>query len=111
MTQTANTNNLLTERENIQPRSCCIDRAIARSIQQDLALGWIFIIYRPGARGIRRNISRSDDIFRGAFVIFPEVMIFSEGLCPEENIITEGNITPNPPSEGSINDINYTETC
>jgi hypothetical protein len=26
----------------------------------------IFIIYRPGARGIRRNISRSDDIFRGA---------------------------------------------
>jgi hypothetical protein len=29
---------------------------------------------------------------RGGFgVIFPEV-IFSEGLCPEENIITEGNI-------------------
>ena len=27
-------------RENIQPRSCCIDRAIARSIQQDR--GWIF---------------------------------------------------------------------
>ena len=27
----------------------------------------IFIIYRPGARGIRRYISRSDDIFRGAF--------------------------------------------
>jgi hypothetical protein len=26
-------------RENIQPRSCCIDRAIARSIQQDR--GWI----------------------------------------------------------------------
>jgi hypothetical protein len=26
----------------------------------------IIIIYRPGARGIRRNISRSDDIFRGA---------------------------------------------
>ena len=43
---------------------------------------------------------------RGGFgVIFPEVMIFSEGLCPEENIITEGNITPNPPSGGSINDI------
>ena len=38
-------NNLLTStvravRENIQPRSCCIDRAIARSIQQDR--GWIF---------------------------------------------------------------------
>jgi hypothetical protein len=30
---------------------------------------------------------------RGGFgIIFPEVMIFSEGLCPEENIITEGNI-------------------
>jgi hypothetical protein len=24
---------------------------------------------RPGARGIRRNISRSDDIFRGALVL------------------------------------------
>jgi hypothetical protein len=38
---------------------------------------------------------------RGGFgVIFPEVMIFSEELCPEENIITEGNITPNPRAEG-----------
>ena len=27
-------------RENVQPRSCCIDRAIPRSIQQDR--GWIF---------------------------------------------------------------------
>jgi hypothetical protein len=45
---------------------------------------------------------------RGGFgVIFPKVMIFSEGLCPEENIITEGNIMPNPTSEGSINDILY----
>ena len=27
---------------------------------------------------------------RGGFgVIYPEVMIFSEGLCPEENIITD----------------------
>ena len=26
----------------------------------------LFIIYKPGARGIRRNISRSDNIFRGA---------------------------------------------
>jgi hypothetical protein len=34
---------------------------------------------------------------RGGFgVIFPEVMIFSEGQ--RENIIIEGNITPNPPS-------------
>ena len=45
---------------------------------------------------------------RGGFgVIYPEVMIFSEGICPEENIITEGNTTPNPPSGGSINDILY----
>jgi hypothetical protein len=44
-----------------------------------------FIIYRPGARGIRRNITWSDD----------------------GNIITEGNISLNPPSGGSINDILY----
>jgi hypothetical protein len=30
--------------------------------------------------------------------ILPEVTIFSEGLCPEENIITEGNISTNAPS-------------
>jgi hypothetical protein len=34
-------------------------------------------------------------------------MIFPEGLCPEGNIITEGNISLNPPSGGSINDILY----
>jgi hypothetical protein len=34
-----------------------------------------------------------------------KVMVFPEGLCPEENIITEGNISPNPPSGGSINNI------
>ena len=34
-------------------------------------------------------------------------MIFPEGLCPEGNIITEGNISPNPPSGRSINDILY----
>ena len=37
-------------RENIQPRTCCIDRAIARSIQQDR--GWIF------SRIARRTIVR-----------------------------------------------------
>ena len=56
-------------------------------------LNFTFIIYRPGARGIRRNITRSDDISRGAL--------------PQGNIITEGNISPNPPSGGSINDILY----
>jgi hypothetical protein len=45
---------------------------------------------------------------RGGFgEILPEVMIFSEGLCPEENIITEDNISTNPPSGGSLNDILY----
>ena len=53
----------------------------------------IFIIYRPEERGIRRNISFSDDI--------------SLGLKPSGNIITSGNISPNPPSGGSINDILY----
>jgi hypothetical protein len=33
-------------------------------------------------------------------------MIFSSGQNPSENIITSGNITPNPPSGGSINDKN-----
>ena len=48
------------------------------------------------------------DLERGGFgEILPEVMIFPEGLCPEGNINTEGNISPNPPSGGSINDILY----
>jgi hypothetical protein len=34
-------------------------------------------------------------------------MIFPEGLCPEGNLITEGNISLNPPSGGSTNDILY----
>jgi hypothetical protein len=34
-------------------------------------------------------------------------MIFLEGLWPEGNIITGGNISPNPPSGGFINDILY----
>jgi hypothetical protein len=47
------------------------------------------------------------DLERGEFgEISPEV-IFPKGLCPEGNIITEGNISPNPPSGGSINDILY----
>ena len=48
------------------------------------------------------------DLERGGFCeILPEVMIFPEGLCPEGNIITEGNISLNPQSGGSINDILY----
>jgi hypothetical protein len=48
----------------------------------------VIINNRPGAREIQRNITLSDDI--------------SEG-----NIITEGNISPNPPSGRSIIDILY----
>jgi hypothetical protein len=48
------------------------------------------------------------DLERGGIgEILPEVMIFPEGLCPEGNIITKGNISPNPPSRGSVNDILY----
>ena len=36
--------------------------------------------------------------------IFLSVTIFSSGQSPSENIITSGNITPNPPRSGSIND-------
>jgi hypothetical protein len=42
------------------------------------------------------------DLERGGFGgILPEVMIFSTS----GNIITEGNISTNPPSGGSINDL------
>ena len=45
---------------------------------------------------------------RGEFGgVLPKVMIFPEGLCPEGNIITEGNVSTNPQSGGSINDILY----
>ena len=41
---------------------------------------------------------------RGFGEILPEVMIFHEELCLEGNTIcTNGNISPNPPSGGSIN--------
>jgi hypothetical protein len=59
----------------------------------------LFIIYRPGARAEGDSAEYAG--------ILPEVMIFPEGLCPERNIITEGNISTNPPSGGSINYILY----
>ena len=37
-------------RENIQPRTCRIDRAIARSIQQDR--GWIFSVLPERLRSV-----------------------------------------------------------
>jgi hypothetical protein len=46
--------------------------------------------------GWRRFLSFID-LERGGFgVIVPEVMIFFEGLCHEENIITEWNIAESP---------------
>jgi hypothetical protein len=42
-------------------------------------------------------------IYRGRFGgILPEVMIFPEGIFAEGNIITEDNISTNPPSGGII---------
>ena len=82
MTQTAN--NLLTERENIQPRSCCTDRAIARSIQQDL--GWIF-----------SRTARTVEVSK--FLLYGIVRL-QKGRCenPECRKITEyGGISRNMP--------------
>ena len=60
----------------------------------------------PGEHGVE-HLSFID-LERGGFgEILPEVMIFPEGLCPKGNIITEGNISPNPPGGRSINDILY----
>jgi hypothetical protein len=53
----------------------------------------------------RYNISFIDPPLDSA-IRFPSVMIFSSGQSPSENIITSGNITPNPHRSGSIND-NY----
>ena len=38
-------------------------------------------------------------------------MIFSSGQSPSENIITEGNIKPNPPRSWSINDKYFINEC
>ena len=46
------------------------------------------------------HLSFIDSSLGGFGEILPEVIIFG-------NIITEGNISPNPPSGGSINDILY----
>ena len=51
---------------------------------------YIVHIYRPSAQRMRRNISFSDDT--------------SLGLKPLGNIITSGNVSPNPSRSGYIND-------
>jgi hypothetical protein len=50
------------------------------------------------AFNFRYNISFIDPPLGGFGEILPS------GQSPEGNIITEGNISPNPPSGGSIND-------
>ena len=49
-----------------------------------------YIIYRPSARGFGE--------------ILPSVMIFPSEQSPSGNIITSGNISPNPPRSRSMND-------
>jgi hypothetical protein len=50
------------------------------------------------------NISFIDPPLGGFSEILPSVMIVPSGQSPSGNIITSGNISPNPPSGGSIND-------
>ena len=50
-----------------------------------------------------RNISDKPSV-RGFGEILPSVMIFPSAKSPSGNIITWGNISPNPPHSGSIND-------
>ena len=57
---------------------------------------------------IKEHLSFIDPPLGGFGEILPEVMKYREGLCTKGIIITEGNISPNPPSGGSINyDILY----
>ena len=88
-TQVSDRNAMLT-RDLLPSNDMCTVPKVSTYMQCDIVHD-VLIIYRPGARGIRRNISWSDDIH-----------IITEG-----NIITVGNISPNTPSEGSINDILY----
>ena len=53
--------------ESLLKTKCIAERFVPWLLMYEAdASEYIFIIYRPGAREIRRNISRSDDIFRGA---------------------------------------------
>ena len=66
-----------------------------------------FLIFSLEAFNFRYNISFID-LERGGFgEILPSVMIFPSGQSPSGNIITSGNISPNPPRSRSINDILY----
>ena len=58
-----------------------------------------FFIFCMNILVFRYNISFIDPPLGGFGEIFPSVMIFPSG-----SIITSGNISPNPPRSGSIND-------
>ena len=63
-----------------------------------------FLILNLEAFNFRYNISFIDPPL-GEFVeILPSVSIFPSGQSPPGNIITSGNISPNPPRSKSIND-------
>ena len=66
-----------------------------------------FLILNIEAFNFRYNISFIDPPLGGFSEILPSVMIFPSGQSPSGNIITSGNISPNPPSGGSINDKYY----
>ena len=63
-----------------------------------------FLIFNLEAFNFRYNISFIDPPLGGFGEILPSVMIFPSGQSPSGNIITSGNISPNPPRSRSIND-------
>ena len=62
------------------------------------------LILNLEAFNFRYNISFIDPPLGGFGEILPSVMIFPSGQSPSGNIITSGNISPNPPRSRSIND-------
>ena len=86
--------------------ACYIQIALETMLLSILIIYMTKLLQSDWLRGVQ--LLSFIDLERGGFgEILHEVMIFPEGLCPEGNIITEGNISPNPPSGGSINDILY----
>ena len=71
---------MVTFNDHIPQKLRCIDAPLSLYKILSCAIAYIFIIYRPGAKGFSE--------------IFPEVMIFPDGN------ITEGNISPNPLTPG-----------
>ena len=63
-----------------------------------------FLILNLESFNFRYNISFIDPLLGGFGEILPSVLIFPSGQSPSGNIITSGNISPNPPRSRSIND-------